>query len=382
MQCNLCGSDQITKLGTVGQKPVSVTSDSKTCTLPAVIYFCQKCRHVQKVHSPAELALIHNMYENYEGHYLSGGTEQLVFPTGQPPRPRTYHAIERCLSLLPPRGRLLDIGSGNGAVLKSAARLLPDWRLHAFDLSNKYETEIREIPHVDTFSYESLENLPAGKFNLIALWHVLEHVPDAADFLLQLRERLTTNGFLLMQVPDLDRTPFDLAVIDHVSHFTKHRLLDLCQSSGFTLLLDGQEWVHNCITLLFKSEFTTRGFDSAANSNPANYFHWLTRTVNSFECETADRDYAIFGTGMAGIWLSTQLSRKPIFFVDEDCARVGNQIAGIPIIMPEDLPAGVDLVMGFTRGNGENIAHKIQQLYPSCESCRFLISPPFITGQR
>lgn len=51
------------------------------------------------------------------------------------PRPETELLVEWALSVLPPRGRLLDLGTGSGAVALAVAHARPDVRVTAVDVS-------------------------------------------------------------------------------------------------------------------------------------------------------------------------------------------------------------------------------------------------------
>ncbi|MBF0311708.1 MAG: class I SAM-dependent methyltransferase [Magnetococcales bacterium] len=48
----------------------------------------------------------------------------------------------------------------------------------------------------------SLDDLPLDRFDIICLWHVLEHVEQPLRLLHQLRERLTPQGALLISIPN------------------------------------------------------------------------------------------------------------------------------------------------------------------------------------
>lgn len=378
MKCNLCQSTQLKRLGYVGHKPVSITSDSKLCGLQAIVYYCSSCQHLQKHHTLDVLNIIQKIYQHYDPHYLSFGNEQLVFPENLSPRPRTYHALEQCLPYLPIKGKLLDIGTGNGAVLKSAGKLLPQWDLYALDVSDKHQETILRLPNVVGFAAMSIENLPGEKFDLIVLWHTLEHIPEPVETMRQLRSRLSDAGSVLIQVPDVARTPFDLAVIDHCSHFTPRTLMQLCHSAGFDVRLDGYDWIHNCLTLLLSSGGGSKvGPDRfEPDVSPMRYFEWLNRTLTLFEDYTKDRDYVLFGTGMASIWLLGQLSRRPLCIMDEDSRKAGNHIEGIPIHMPDETPGGIHVVMPFTYANGKKIRDKLQNRYQAQKRWHFLLTEP------
>src|SRR5258706_10638181 len=237
MKCCLCDSTHAIRLGSVGSKPAAVTSDSALIARAAVVWRCADCGHLQKIHNAEDWRVIGEIYDHYAGHRLSGGREQLVFPSGLPPRPRSYHALEQCLPHLPNRGALLDYGAGDGAVLKSAGKLLPDWRLHALDLTDKFREEILRLPGVVAFT-TTPEQLPAAYFDMIVLWHTLEHVPQPVEMLRSFHAWLKPGGQVLVQVPDVARNPYDLGVIDHVSHFTNTTLLLCARRAGFELVAD------------------------------------------------------------------------------------------------------------------------------------------------
>lgn len=379
MNCNLCKSVHIQELGYVGIKPGSITSEPKLCELPAKIYYCLNCAHLQKVYSPIELSAIDLIYQSYDAYNISGGNEQLVFSGETNPKTRGYQALKNCISSLPETGKLLDIGTGNGTALKAASKLLPKWALFAFDLNDKYRNSVLQIPGVVDFYAGNFSEIPAQKFDLIILWHSLEHIDKPTEYLEGLKDYLTENGLILLQVPDVQRQPFDLAVIDHCSHFTSSTLNELCQYAGFTVIIDGQDWTHNCLTLLLKPIVTLKTKESYVKLKtfpPDTYFHWLNSAVKEFDQSVKTNDYAIFGTSIAGIWLSSQLGKPPIYFIDEDQSRRGKKINNIPIITPAELSENIDIVMAFTYITGQNIGLRIKEEYINCCSSRLILSSP------
>jgi len=381
MNCHLCNGDSLQELGYVGIKPSSITSEPKLCELPAKIYYCQDCDHLQKVYSRIDLSVIDLMYQSYDAYNVSGGNEQLIFSGDENPKTRGYQAIQKCISYLPETGKLLDIGTGNGTALKSASKLLPKWSLFAFDLNDKYRDSVLKIPGVSDFYSGNFADIPFQKFDLIILWHSLEHIDKPAEYLANLKDYLTENGVILLQVPDVQRQPFDLAVIDHCSHFTGSTFNKLCQYAGFTVIIDGQDWTHNCLTLLLKPSATLDVNESYINLKslpPDTYFHWLNSAVQEFAQSVIGIDYAIFGTSIAGIWLSSQLGKPPIYFIDEDESRRGKKISNIPIITPQELSQDIDIVMAFTHKTGHNIGLRLKEQYINCRSSRFILSSPLV----
>ena len=384
MNCFACQHETVQELGRAGIRAGSVTSDSWPCALEAIVHFCPRCGHLQKHYAAATLAAIDQIYRNYAPHHLAQGNEQVVFPEGLPPRPRTWHTLEKCLPTLPRLGRLLDMGCGNGAVLKSAGALLKGWELHGYDLNDKHREAVLRLPGVVSFTSGSLARLPCREFDLVVLWHTLEHIASPLGPLAELRDLLKPGGCLLVQVPDIERTPFDLAVIDHTSHFSRRTLEILCRQAGFEVALDGTPWIHNCLTLLLrKSDRPTPAVttaDAAALASARACFEWYNATVRRFEESTRSGDFAIFGAGMGGIALLAQLSRRPVCILDEDQQREGSALEGVPILPPRRGAAGLKVILPLAPANAARIAAKVLSSTPAASTWEFIMPAPLTSN--
>jgi SAM-dependent methyltransferase len=85
--------------------------------------------------------------------------------------------------------------------------------------------------------YASLDELlecEPGKFDLISLFHVLEHLSDPAEYLVRFRERfLEKGGWLLIEVPNLyGHDSFEIA---HLFSFSSHTLAQTLRKAGFEI---------------------------------------------------------------------------------------------------------------------------------------------------
>jgi 2-polyprenyl-3-methyl-5-hydroxy-6-metoxy-1,4-benzoquinol methylase len=136
-------------------------------------------------------------------------------------------------------GKALDVGCGNGMYLLFLKRL--GWDVTGFDIENHVDSAVSDagIP-VLTGSLESL--LPyRGAFALISMWHVLEHLPDPATDLQRIRDLLSHDGTLLVEVPNSESTTAKLMrshwhqwdLPRHLSHFTPGSLVRLLSKTGF-----------------------------------------------------------------------------------------------------------------------------------------------------
>ena len=104
--------------------------------------------------------------------------------------------------LVPQGARVLDIGAGIGTFLALGhARF--GWEVVGTEISTsavqvareRFKTELR-LGRV-----EDLE-LPPESFDLVTLWHVLEHVPSPAQTLNLIHSLLKSNGYLAIAVPN------------------------------------------------------------------------------------------------------------------------------------------------------------------------------------
>lgn len=134
-------------------------------------------------------------------------------------------------------GRLLDYGCGAGAFARWMATSGFDVvGLEPFSLGKPTEG-----PHI-TLVREPLESAAPrlGKFDVITLWHVLEHVPRPVKLLDELRGLLAPGGVFVISVPNFESLQsrvfkgswFHLDPPRHLVHFEQRTLLDCLDRAG------------------------------------------------------------------------------------------------------------------------------------------------------
>jgi SAM-dependent methyltransferase len=140
-------------------------------------------------------------------------------------------------------GRVLDVGCGRGFLLDAFRRR--GWAVEGTEMSaasSAHARDVLRIPvHVGTL--ESLA-LPAGSFDAVTLWHVLEHVTDPGSLLAEIARLLRSGGALLVSVPNFGSPEarlagpgwFHLDAPRHLVHFTPGSLAALLEGAGLETL--------------------------------------------------------------------------------------------------------------------------------------------------
>jgi SAM-dependent methyltransferase len=158
-------------------------------------------------------------------------------------------AVERvCGSAEPgtPR-RVLDIGCGRGHLLSAFQRR--GWKVMGTELSEQSAKYPREVAGLDikVGSLPALQ-LPAGQFDAVTMWQVLEHVPDPHAFIAEVHRLLKPGGVFFVSVPNFASPEaratgagwFHLDVPRHLVHFTPETLRSALEAGGFAQV--GDSW--------------------------------------------------------------------------------------------------------------------------------------------
>jgi 2-polyprenyl-3-methyl-5-hydroxy-6-metoxy-1,4-benzoquinol methylase len=128
----------------------------------------------------------------------------------------------------------LDIGSSTGKLLE---QFVKEFSLSGIGVEpgKAYRTyALRRGLEV----FASLEELQASKvqrFGLISLIHVLEHLSQPVDYLVELRQSLLSEtGYLLVEVPNL--YAHDSFEVAHLVSFSAHTLSEVLRKAGYKIV--------------------------------------------------------------------------------------------------------------------------------------------------
>lgn len=139
-------------------------------------------------------------------------------------------------------GKLLDVGCGTGEFLVEMKNA--GWNVEGLERDDRAAGWARE-QHQIPVAAGGVEQLAAAsqQYDLITLWHVLEHLYHPGQALEMIANRLRDAGWLLVAVPNiagLDARVYKsnwiaLDAPRHVSHFSLETLSRLASQHGLTL---------------------------------------------------------------------------------------------------------------------------------------------------
>ncbi|AKD58017.1 class I SAM-dependent methyltransferase [Spirosoma radiotolerans] len=138
-------------------------------------------------------------------------------------------------------GKILDVGCGTGAFLETCRA--GGWQVTGMEPDPDARAIAKEKLKVEI--KPSLNALKGSEpFDIISLWHVLEHIPNLNESIEAIHQLLAKQGTLLIAVPNSDSydahyfkeywAAYD--VPRHLHHFTPSTIELLFNKHGFTLV--------------------------------------------------------------------------------------------------------------------------------------------------
>jgi SAM-dependent methyltransferase len=148
--------------------------------------------------------------------------------------------------MIPAGSQILEIGCGRGLLLSALQQR--GHRCVGIERSDLAANRAKEIPGLLIHTAPMAEcRLPEGSFDLVILWHVLEHLHDPAQTVALIHRLLRPGGQLILEVPNLaalqsrisGRFWFHLDVERHLYHFTPKGLSCLLGNLFPQVQIDG-----------------------------------------------------------------------------------------------------------------------------------------------
>lgn len=136
--------------------------------------------------------------------------------------------------------KLLDIGSHEGIFIEKANNF--GYQAQGIEPNKRIVAgaRARGLPIFEG-TIENLDN--QEKFDIITLFHVLEHLPDPQSALEKIKNHLKKDGILVMEVPNIESflakkhgLSWKFIALEHLWYFSPTTIKNLLQESGFKVI--------------------------------------------------------------------------------------------------------------------------------------------------
>ena len=139
-------------------------------------------------------------------------------------------------------GKILDIGTGTGYFSHTMQQ--KGWQVEAIEKSAQARSFAKKNFNLDIKDDSGLNDFSSGSFDVITLWHVMEHLEHLNETWERLHELLKDDGCLVVAVPncssyDAQKYKEFWAAYDvprHLWHFTPDSIKKFGEKHNFTLV--------------------------------------------------------------------------------------------------------------------------------------------------
>lgn len=250
--CPICDCSESEVIYPINKAYASSRSGVDVSEVPVGVARCKNCGHqyIQPVPQPEFLRAF---YENYlsmakEGFYRNRVQEEI-----SPSLRRRYERWLGRIRALGGCGHLLDVGSGLGTFLRLARE--KGFEVSGIEPNDEAANMLQENHDVSVYNcmLEDLET--SSKYDVIAMWDLLEHLPDPRAAVGKAHELLNSRGLLVIETPARDsfihwlvkgayrvsagrvRGPlFKVCGVHHLQYFSESSLRGFLIDCGFEVL--------------------------------------------------------------------------------------------------------------------------------------------------
>lgn len=252
--CPVCGSSEISFVFSVKDNTVSKQEfeiwECKSCTLrftqdiPGVDSIGSYYKSEEYIsHSNTSKGLINRLYKAVRNRSLL----------------KKRQLVQKSTTL--GRGKLLDLGSGIGSFVN-------EMHTHGWDVTGiEPDSDARNVAlnlyDIKLSGNELYDSLPENFFDVITLWHVLEHVHDLHDYVSFLKKRLKEKGLIFIAVPNY--TSFEARIYKqywaaydvprHLYHFTPQSMNNLMNRHGLKIVDHKPMWFDSFYISLLSTKY-------------------------------------------------------------------------------------------------------------------------------
>lgn len=163
------------------------------------------------------------------------------------------------------KGKILEVGAGTGAFAHAMQQ--KGWEVTALEPDEASRQKALENYNLNLLSSTTLFDLNENTYDVITLWHVLEHVHELEKYIQTFKKLLKNKGKLIIAVPNY--TSFDAqfykkywAAYDvprHLYHFSAESMNFLINSNGMKVVGIKPMWFDSFYVSLLSEKYKKTG---------------------------------------------------------------------------------------------------------------------------
>lgn len=230
--CKICNSERL--------KEISIGKER--------LFFCFNCSIYYNIKFPTQDEL-----KNYYSKEFSPIPDNIKFIEYRRLLlyPEQQRLIEMLIKFKPPPAKILDIGCDRCYFIDEARRY--GYEVKGVEISERSRNFCSKI-NIET--YKSIDEVE-DNFDIITLWHSLEHLSEPLNYLQNLLCRIKDDGLICIRVPNFDSFWRKLLRSrwiwfqpqNHLFHYTKKSLQNLLNLTGYKILFIKSQKPNNFLTL-------------------------------------------------------------------------------------------------------------------------------------
>lgn len=253
------------------------SSYKETCKFNNIsLYKCMRCRLVftnKKLLTSEAKELYEDYYKNETAARFNFGLEIII-------RLFRFFRAFKIFTIYPQAKRILDIGSGRGFMLYYLKKYYRYQRTAGTQISKNALIFSRNSLGLEIYDRDLLElSIEDSSFDIITIWHVLEHIAASEKYIEKTSKLLKPNGKLVIEVPNFNSWTRSLTnqywlgldLDYHINFFTPKTLSSLLKKYNFNI-----KTIHT-FSLEYSTFISTQSFVSLFTRTPHILFNYLQK---------------------------------------------------------------------------------------------------------